>query len=298
MTNKAVEVVAYDTKWIEIFEAEAEHIQQILRDNCIAIHHIGSTSIPGLAAKPIIDMIPVVRNIVAVDNATIAMERIGYIAKGEHGMLFRRFFQKDGFNIHVFEAGNPVIARHLQFRDWLRAHHKDRDAYAALKKELAEKYSDDLLSYCFAKETFIASIDKKTGFKGLHIVKALTPKEWEVVAYLREQCTSNQSLPAINANTTDNSKYLHFILYQGFQIIGYANIELNTESQATILLLVIDTPYRNQSNGEAFLKQCEHWLKQQNIKTVQVQALAESEYFYQTYGYVPITEKLRLEKIL
>lgn len=80
------------------------------------------------------------------------------------------------------------VKRYLQFRDWLRTHHKDRNAYAVLKKELAEKYSDDLLNYCFAKETFIASIDKKTGFKGLHIVKALTPKEWEVVAYLREQC--------------------------------------------------------------------------------------------------------------
>lgn len=89
-----IEVVPYDPNWPNIFETEATKIKQALGNNCIAIHHVGSTSVPGLAAKPIIDIVPVVQNIIAVDQNTNVMEALGYEAKGEYGMLFRRYFQK------------------------------------------------------------------------------------------------------------------------------------------------------------------------------------------------------------
>ena len=91
---KLIEVVPYEPNWPMEFEQEAGQIKKALGDNCIEIHHIGSTSIPNLAAKPIIDMIPVVLDISKVDSANAAMQALGYEAKGEYGMLFRRYFQK------------------------------------------------------------------------------------------------------------------------------------------------------------------------------------------------------------
>ncbi|CDZ81906.1 dephospho-CoA kinase/protein folding accessory domain-containing protein [Candidatus Rubidus massiliensis] len=90
--NRTVKVVSYDPKWPLMFEAEAALIKQALGSNCLAVHHIGSTSIPGLSAKPIIDILPVVKNILEVDASTEAMENLGYDVKGEYGIAFRRYF--------------------------------------------------------------------------------------------------------------------------------------------------------------------------------------------------------------
>jgi len=112
-----VKVVPYDPRWPEIFRAESIQIEQALGNNCSAIHHIGSTAIPGLSAKPIIDILPVVKDIVEVDAATKAMEGLGYEAKGENGMAFRRFFQKGKevrtHHVHVYEKEDPISPSHL-----------------------------------------------------------------------------------------------------------------------------------------------------------------------------------------
>src|ERR1700691_4473702 len=97
MSSK-IEVIRYDPNWPAMFEQEATLIHRALGTNCLAIHHIGSTSVPGLSAKPIIDILPVVKNILDVDKATKVMEGMGYEAKGEYGVSFRRLFQK-GKNI-------------------------------------------------------------------------------------------------------------------------------------------------------------------------------------------------------
>ncbi|HHL2052078.1 TPA: GrpB family protein, partial [Legionella pneumophila] len=170
-----IKVVSYDSNWPVQFEQEAERIKKALGSNCIEIHHIGSTSVPDLVAKPVIDMIPVVLDISKVDGANAAIRALGYEAKGEYGIPFRRYFQKGDNRLthhaHVFELGNPEIERHLKFRDWMRMHPKDREAYARLKQELARRYSDDITAYCLGKEDFIATIDKKAGFNGLRMVK-------------------------------------------------------------------------------------------------------------------------------
>ncbi|PWY54028.1 hypothetical protein DGG96_19190 [Legionella qingyii] len=87
--NRIVEVVSYNPLWPELFAAEAHQIKQGLGDNCIEMHHIGSTSVPGLSAKPIIDILPVVQDILLVDKASKAMEQIGYSTMGEYGIPFR-----------------------------------------------------------------------------------------------------------------------------------------------------------------------------------------------------------------
>lgn len=284
--TKVIEVVPYNSQWIEIFNAKASLIKQALGENCITIHHIGSTSVPNLAAKPIIDMIPVVSDITAVDTAAKNMEKLGFEAKGEHGMLFRRFFQMDGFNIHVFEEGNAVIERHLMFRDWLRTHPEDTNAYAMLKQDLALQHPKDILSYCFAKDAFIACIDAKTGFNGLHIVKALTPREWESVRNFRQQYFFDKGpISDPYTWTFDHKDHLHFILYQGAKIIGYAHIQLWAESRSAIRIFAINESYRNHGIGGEFLKRCERWLKLQGIKTLHTQSSPNGYLFYCKYGY-------------
>lgn len=179
---RIIEVVPYNPQWPHMFEAEATLIKKALGDNCIAIHHIGSTSIPGLSAKPIIDILPVVKDILKVKPEP--MEALGYQAKGEYGIAFRRYFQKGDeirtHHVHVFEVGDPQIDRHLKFRDWMRSYNDDAKAYAALKSELAIKFPTDILNYCNGKDAFIASIDKKDGYDGWHMVQALTNREWRL----------------------------------------------------------------------------------------------------------------------
>ncbi len=145
-----IEIVTHNPAWSKMFESEAVKIKKILGSNCINIYHIGSTSVPDLAAKPIIDIMPVVHDIKAVDLCNFNMQQLGYEVKGEYGFMLRRFFiKKNAFYVHVFEENNPEIERHLKFCDWMRNHPNDRNEYASLKEKLAQKFSHDRTSYCF-----------------------------------------------------------------------------------------------------------------------------------------------------
>lgn len=286
-----IEVVPYDPNWSREFEQEAGKIKKALGDNCIEIHHVGSTSIPNLAAKPIIDMIPVVLDISKVDSANAAMQALGYEAKGEYGMLFRRYFQKGDslrtHHAHIFEFGNPEIERHLKFGDWMRAHPEDRDAYARLKQELAHQHPYDINAYCAGKESFIAAIDKKAGFNGLRVVKALTPHEWDKVRHLRQFYFFDKAgLSDPYTWTFENDDHVHFVLYQGSDIIGYAHLQLWPKGRAALRIIVIDEAKRNHQYGSQFLSLCEKWLKSQGKCSLHVESSPYALKFYRNNGYI------------
>ncbi|MER2599654.1 MAG: GrpB family protein [Caldilineales bacterium] len=157
---RRVELVPYDLHWPLMFAAEAARLRVAFGDELIALHHIGSTAVPGLAAKPIIDMLPVVRDIARVDALNTLMRALGYVPKGEYGIPGRRYFSLDAggqrrFHLHVFAADSTEIARHCDFVAWLRAHPATAAAYAALKLELAERYRNDPVSYTESKSDFI-----------------------------------------------------------------------------------------------------------------------------------------------
>ncbi|MBF8263627.1 MAG: uncharacterized protein HW387_1292 [Parachlamydiales bacterium] len=156
---ESIEIAPYDPEWPQVFENEAAPIQQVLGDNCVAVHHFGSTAVPGLSAKPKIDILAVVNQLESIDTA--ALEKLGFESRGEV-IPTGRYFSKDSprVHLHIFEEGNPVIQRNLMFRDWLRAHEEDRDAYGALKMQLASVHNDGM-SYCRAKTEFIDQIIAK-----------------------------------------------------------------------------------------------------------------------------------------
>ncbi|MEW4233320.1 GrpB family protein [Bacillus thuringiensis] len=158
-------VVPHENHWSEKFQMEAERLKSAMPET-VKIHHIGSTSVPGLAAKPIIDMIMEVENIERVDRWNERFIELGYIVKGENGISGRRFFihgteEKRSYHLHVFEKGNPEIVRHLAFRNYMMAHCEEAEAYATLKKELAEKYTYDGALYTEGKNEFVRNVDEK-----------------------------------------------------------------------------------------------------------------------------------------
>jgi GrpB-like predicted nucleotidyltransferase (UPF0157 family) len=162
-----VEVVPHNHQWRDAFEAEAKHVAAALGENVVAIHHIGSTAIPDIYAKPVIDLLVEVRDITEVDGQSSAMESLGYEVMGEYGIPGRRFFRKDNqegirtHNIHAFEAGSAEVERHLAFRDYMIAHPGAAQRYSELKRKLAEEHPQSLDGYMDGKDGFIKEMDRR-----------------------------------------------------------------------------------------------------------------------------------------
>ena len=161
-----ITVLNYDPEWSLKYVRERDKITEILKDNCISIYHIGSTSVPGLAAKPIIDIMVAVRSLERVDMAAEKFADIGYEYLGEFGIAGRRYLRKGGdertHQIHIFQADDwNNIGRHLAFRDYMRTHEKERDEYAKIKKDLAQKFPYDIDGYCKGKENFVREMEER-----------------------------------------------------------------------------------------------------------------------------------------
>ncbi|BAY11354.1 GrpB family protein [Calothrix sp. NIES-2098] len=162
-----VEVVPHDPTWRIKFEHESKLVALALGENVIAIHHIGSTAIPYIYAKPIIDMLVEVKDIAKVEPQNSQMAVLGYIAMGEFGLPGRRFFRKHDENgkrthhVHAFEANFSELQRHLAFRDYMIAHPEEAHIYSELKRQLAKQYPEDINGYMDGKDGFIKDREKR-----------------------------------------------------------------------------------------------------------------------------------------
>ena len=157
--------MVYSPEWPIEFEREATRLRSILGDEIVEFHHIGSTSVPGLDAKPIIDMLPLVHNIERIDGYSDRMIAAGYRIWGEYGLRGRRFFTRDsnGFrthNIHVYAKGDPEALRHLAFCAYLREHPDVRREYVMVKRAAYTRYPADIDAYNDAKDDYIKRIEK------------------------------------------------------------------------------------------------------------------------------------------
>lgn len=159
-----ITVLEYDRAWPLKYEKEKEKITAILKENCAGIWHIGSTAVPGLSTKPILDILCAVQSLETVDALSEDFARIGYEYLGEFGIPGRRYLRKGGdertHQIHIFQADDQHnIRRHLAVRDYLRSHEAARAAYAELKKKLAQRYPYDIEGYCDGKEEFVRRME-------------------------------------------------------------------------------------------------------------------------------------------
>jgi len=164
-----IEVVDYDPSWPLAFAELKRVIAAALGELALRIEHVGSTAVLGLAAKPIIDMDIVIADLSALSQAISALRELGYEHQGDLGIAGRHAFFRAGndvpwdgsgrewqnHHLYVCPEDSPELARHIVFRDYLRQHPLRAEAYAALKRSLAEKFPFDIDAYIEGKSAFI-----------------------------------------------------------------------------------------------------------------------------------------------
>jgi GrpB-like predicted nucleotidyltransferase (UPF0157 family) len=159
----AVQLAPHRAEWADMAKAESARLKAALGDNIVTVHHVGSTAIPGIMAKPIIDLMPIVRDLAALDAKENAVRGLGYKWHGEFGLEGRRFCTfadattgKRTFQLHFFEDGNSVDVRNmLTFRDYLRAHPFIAKAYEMEKLRAASAQPNDTTLYNKEKNDWI-----------------------------------------------------------------------------------------------------------------------------------------------
>jgi GrpB-like predicted nucleotidyltransferase (UPF0157 family) len=163
--QREVELVPHNPEWSHLADEEAKRIMEQLSIPVIGIYHIGSTSVPGIKAKPILDFVIEVENLDDFIQSAEVLKELNYVSKGEYGIPGRQFFTKDtdgerSHHLHVFQQGHPDIERHLVFRDFLRANPEAAHEYEIIKEKLAKRFPKESGSYTEAKSDFILSMDE------------------------------------------------------------------------------------------------------------------------------------------
>ena len=163
--QQIIEVLPYDPTWPTQFSSEAKLITNIFKKEGVSIHHVGSTSVPNMPAKPTIDIILVVSDIEQVDQHNVSMENLGYEAWGEYRIPGRRFFvkgeDKRTHHVHTFAKGSEHIDRHLCVREYLIAHPQEAAQYAALKQDLAKQCRYNRRGYVEGKHDYILALEQR-----------------------------------------------------------------------------------------------------------------------------------------
>jgi GrpB-like predicted nucleotidyltransferase (UPF0157 family) len=156
-------IVPYRKSWKWKYRIEAFRLWCSIGKVTTHIRHIGSTSVPGLAAKPIVDILIGIRNLQDTPFLVRRLSRLGYhyYQEYEEGLPERRYFDRRGYHLHIVETDSYFFRRHVAFRDYLRSHPETAAEYAALKIKLAGQFSTDREGYTNAKTEFIQSVERK-----------------------------------------------------------------------------------------------------------------------------------------
>jgi GrpB-like predicted nucleotidyltransferase (UPF0157 family) len=168
MKTKRVIVLPYNCEWKEEFVKIKNELDQAIGKDIISIEHVGSTSIEGLAAKPVID-IDIIIDRIKFENIKNGLKDIGYRHEGDLGVNGREAFEYDNkehlmkHHLYVCDKYNEELKRHIVFRDWLRKHPGDADMYGNIKIEMAKKYPNDIDSYIEGKTPCVIEIYQKCG---------------------------------------------------------------------------------------------------------------------------------------
>lgn len=159
--NQTIQLNPYDEKWPALFEREKERILKILKDKALMIEHIGSTSVPGLMAKPIVDILLVVEDAGKEEDYMDDLCRHGYILRVREPDFENHHMFKGSdtdIHLHVFSKGSKEIGKYLLFRNYLRLHDDARELYENTKKELAKKTWKYVQNYADAKSEVVQKI--------------------------------------------------------------------------------------------------------------------------------------------
>ena len=169
MKTKRVVVVSYDYKWKDEFEKIKSHLEEALEKSILSIEHVGSTSVEGLCAKPIIDIDIIIESYDRFEKVKFSLEKLGYHHEGDLGIKDREAFKYEdkkqfmAHHLYVCPQDSEELKRHITFRDYLRTHKEDRDRYSEVKLEAVKLCPTDIDGYIECKGAVVAEIYKKCG---------------------------------------------------------------------------------------------------------------------------------------
>lgn len=158
-------LVAYDPRWLGLYEAEAARLASVIQPLSLRLEHIGSTAVPGLAAKPVIDILAGCDDPSALPARIAALVGAGYQIRGEQGIPGREFFCRGdprAYHLHMVSLGSQLWCEHLAFCSWLRFSPVVREDYAVLKQSLAARHPHDREAYIEGKAPFIRAALRRT----------------------------------------------------------------------------------------------------------------------------------------
>lgn len=284
-----VKVLPYQKRWSDDFKEIAHQLKTILGDELIECFHVGSTSIRDLPAKPIIDVIPIVKDVRKIDAFNAAFEQINLSPMGEYGIPFRRFFKRQGLpfaaNVHIYEQDNVEVKRLLLFRNYLRKHEDKKVEYARLKEILAQMFPNDIYHYCMGKTQFIEQIDNAAGFEGFRMVEALSEEEKGRFFEIAQQTTalSEKAIKEINGSFESKSHY-SFVFRDKFDIVGAAKLSMLI-SEAEIDIFSMCATDSHATCAQNFLKLLEKWTIYKGKKKLIVKSSNQNKMLFLNQGF-------------
>ena len=259
-------VEPYNPNWAKEFQKESEKIHSLYGDKILALHHMGSTSVPGLSAKPIIDMIAVVESIKNFDPSGLLS--LGYLDRGELIIPFRRVFRRGdprSHFVHVFEQGDPQIRRNLCFRDFLTNHPDHKKRYGDLKEALAKKYYDQksLWNYTREKTHVVEECLKLAGFDDYIFNRAYSDAEYEAYQKIMRtaEALTDKQLTNLSREDTFEAIQNHFILlHQGIVCAG-AFVE-KTDNAYQCYAVEYAPDFTDPKGKSYFSQMIDKWIKE------------------------------------
>lgn len=298
---KEVQLVPYNASWPAMFEQVAKEIKSALGDVCITVEHIGSTSIPRLCAKDIIDVLCIVSDL----NDSKRLIHAGYVFKGELNVPLRYFYSKreEGLrvNLHVVEKDHGFIGLNVCFRDYLRDTPEAADRYGKLKQDLAanpENYvraNGNFGRYTLEKDAIIKALLREARYDGVAINFCTHFSEWEAYHRIKksEIFDSTEFDYDPNHPSTTSQQDFHFVMYVGVEIAAIAHVELMGDGVAALRAIATDSHFRRKGYGSILLTFIERWLKHQGFGTIKLHADRSAEMFYRSLEYVemPFADK-------
>lgn len=299
--RRPIIIEKYNPQWALFFEKESRKIKSVLGENAVEIHHIGSTSVPLLSSKPIIDMILVTKDL-KVAREFLTSKALGYRYKGEYNLLLRDLYgKKDEFEIylHVHLVNSPEIDLNLRFRNYLRYDEVDRNEYEAIKiaasknPNSTDKTETGITKYNLLKNNFITSVLRKSRFLG--VCARFVTQDTESEFFDKVKNSYGKNCICENSFCEQNKKKI--VLYKGIDMVGTAELLLIDLDKLLINFVWI------KSNSKELLRKLlciiEDWCKIR-IQATLLQANVENDQA-QTYfelGFIPTMESMFFVKKL
>lgn len=282
---RIIKVVPYDEQWAVQFETEKQAIKRVLDGAIVDIHHIGSTSVPGLPAKPIIDIALVLNQ----TNIESNLASVGYKYKGEYNIPMRHLFGKKGdyaVYLHAYQEDNAEVDAALAFRDALRQNCAKRDDYATLKRKILEEDSlfatvgSGISTYNLKKADFIHQVLSESGYRGLCMRLCTADKEWEVYEKIKN-CSGETK--------KSDPSYKHLVLYEGVEIVAAGQVNFSTPNA---FISFIKDKDASSTGGycKHMLNTLIKWAADDHIEFITAKVGQEDLSFYRKNGFHTIKE--------